>query len=396
MKAPLTLGALCAAIASGGLAAAEPAAAPAGEVVARTRLWLRLDPRADDAIGSVSVAARGDVDAEASAWIAGWPRDEGDPVTGDVRTLFVRDTFGPAWVAIGRQWTAIGGLRLETFDGATAGIGWDPVAVRARAGLARPDEGPGFGDALLAAAEAAVTAGDVSATVGASLERATDVAPRGRWTLAADWVPSADFTARAGATADAAARALVEARIEVGARPLDYVWIRGFARRTHLDRLLGADEILSAFAVAEAENEAGGVAEWRVVEAVSVRGEGAALGPAESRWRTGVDVRPAAGAWVGGEGTLLLDHDGRTAIARAGTRWPLVATLFGTADLVVAEGDDAWTRTGRLGLGLTPWEDWTLFGAFEAERSIAWRERYAGLVLLEYALGAPTRFGGIP
>jgi hypothetical protein len=391
------------------LSGAAPAEwTPPPEIAARTRLWLRLDPRfggdePEGAVGSVSVLARdGGTSAETSAWIAhapGSPLYADDPVSGDVRSLVVRQALGPAWVAVGRQWTAIGGLRLETFDGATAGLTMGAISVRGRAGLERPETGPGFGDRWTLGGEAAVAAGDASATVGVLLVRSTDVAPRTRWSAAFDWAPGEWTTLRAAATADVVARALVEARVEAAARPWEPLWLRAYARRTRVDQLLDPDDLLAVFAARDLD-EAGGVAEWHLTDALLVRGDGAALpdgdGYVGARWRGAVELRTAGGLYAGADGSLIFDRDGRTAEARVATRCPLWGSWFGTAEVVGVEGDHDSARVGRAGLGFEPWTGWSAYAAAEAERSDAWDRRLAGLVIFEHAVGAPPRFGGAP
>ncbi|MCB9536720.1 MAG: hypothetical protein H6704_10760 [Myxococcales bacterium] len=403
-------------------AAAQPAPAPAPDaaperaprVSARSRIYLRLDPSTvpdpdgriePAALGSFRVVARGEWDAEASGWIAHAPGSASfaeDALSGDVTTLLLARDFGAVELTLGRQWTPIGGQRLDALDGATATVHLDErLEVSARAGVGGLEPRKPYGDTPTFGGEARFEPIDHTRFSLGVVHAMPDEAPvRTRWTATGGYDMGSLFRAIAAATADVGARAVVDARLELTLRPTEGLWVRGYARHTRVDLLLEPDELLAVF-VEDLRDEFGGLVEWLAVSWVRLRLDAAAVYSEDrvggTRVRGGVDFYPIAGATVIAEGTLRLDRVGRSGTARLATRWPLWRTLFGTIEtLGDLDVDGEPAALARGGLGFEPFDGWFAYGAVEAAHTPRWPERLGGLVLLEHAFGAPVRWGGGP
>ena len=324
-----------------------------------------------------------------------------------MRTLFARRQFGEVRVAAGRQWTMVGGQRIQLVDGLTADWAFDPrVTGAVRLGRSGPKPGDAFGDANEFGVEARVEATEtLDIDVGVLHSRMDEAPARTRWTTVADYVTSPFWTARGAATADVAAVELVEARVELGARPREDLWVRAYARRADLSQLFAADELLAVFATTD-HDEIGGHAAWMKRPDLRLRLDVALVRSedrdAAGRYRAAADVYPKAGAWATGEGTLRLDRGGRSATLRAATRWPLGDTWFGSFELIgdriedVDEEDALHDVASRGGLGFEPWLGWAVYGALEAGAGGRFDQRIGGLVIVEQTHGAPVRWGVTP
>lgn len=416
MKARLAIaGALCLAAVAG--AAPEPAPAPEPaepppQVSARSGVVMRLDPRAPQdprgtmGLGFFRVLARDGYDAEAAGWVGHAPHAAGrddQVVSGDVNTLRLRAPLGPAWIEAGRHWTTIGGQRLTGLDGVTAGLSLgDALDVAVRGGLSLPLAGDVFGDGVEVGGEARLSFDGGFARLG--LLNATGDGPtRTRWTAAA--AHGVDGLDVSGAvTADVIERAVVDARLDAAAHPLDGVWLRGYGRYARLDALLPPTDLLSAFAP-DPRGELGAMAEWQPEARWRLRLDGAWAGVREddfgARWRAAVEWLPRPGVWTTVEGTARTERSGRSGLLRLAGRWPMRGTLFGTVDAMgdleaPGGGDRTLGGVARLGLGFEPWAGWLVYGALEGAHTPRWAERLGAVMVIEYALGAPVRWGGGP
>lgn len=412
MRAPaLCLSALClSALCLSALCLLAPAAHAEPAIDATSRIILRLDPRAPrDPRGTVGVglfrlAARGDLDVEASGWIAHAPHapeSDGAAVTGTVSTLRLRAPLGPAWVELGRHYNAIGGWRLTPLDGLSAGLALsEHLDLAARAGLGLPLLGDPLGETVEFGAEARLRLPDARVSLGVQNSRAEDVPVRTRWTLAADIAPGPDLSAAGAVTADVVERAVVDARLELAARPLDPLRLRGYGRYARVDALLPPGDLLAAFAP-DPRGEVGALAEYTVDPRWRLRLDGAWAGVREAdfgaRWRAAVEWLPGPGAWATLEGTARIERHGYSGLARIAGRWPIRGTLFATAE-ALADAEDHGEATdlgavARLGAGFAPADDWLVYAALDAAHTPRWTERLGGVVLVEYTLGAPVQWG---
>ncbi len=388
---------------------------PVPTVSARSRIYLRLDPSSvpdpdgriePAALGNFRLSAHGEWDAEASGWVAHAPGSASyaeDALSGDVTTLLLARTMGPLRLTLGRQWTRVGGQRLQAVDGITGTLALDRrVEVSARAGLGGLEPREPLGDTPELGAEARFspfTRGWFG--VGVIHQRPEDAHERTRWTLSGDWRGARErWQLMAVATADVDQRAVVDARLEAALRPGETVWLRAYGRHTRVDLLLEPDELLAVFAE-DLRDEIGALAEWLTVRWLRLRADAAVVYSEDrvggSRWRLGADLYPRAGATVIVEATARLDRVGRSGSARAAARWPLWRSIFATLETlgdVDVDGDPA--ALARAGAGFEPWEGWFAYGALEGARTPRWAGRLSGVVILEHAIGAPVRWGGGP
>lgn len=387
---------------------------PPPRISARSSIVMRLDPRAPQdprgtvGIGLFRVLARDGYDAEVSGWIGHAPHAPGRDdavISGDVSTLRVRAPLGPAWVEAGRHWTRIGGQRLTGLDGVTAGLAvGDRLDVALRAGLGLPLAGDAFGSAVEAGGEARMRFDGGFARLGVLSAHAGDTPDRTRWTAAGGYAVGETFDARGAVTADVIERAVVDARLELATRPVDALRLRGYGRYARIEALLPPGDLLAAFAP-DPRGELGALAEWSPDARWRLRLDGAWAGVREAdygaRWRAGVEWLPRPGVWAAVEGTARVERHGRAGMLRIAGRWPVRGTLFATVealgDLEIPSGEAARPGgVGRLGLGFEPWDGWLMYGALEGARTPRWPERLGGVVVVEYALGAPVRWGGGP
>lgn len=390
-------------------------------VVGRSRLYLRLDPAASHdpdgraepgALGTFSVLARGETEIEASGWLAHAPGAASyaeDSLSGDVRTLRASRRFGPLLVTGGRQWTMVASQRIGLVDGLTATYDltrWADLSFRG--GLSAPRPGELLGDGYEIGGGATVRPWEpLVLSLGALHERREDTPARSRWTGTADYFASPRLIARAAATADVTERALVEGRLEVSAQTTEALWTRLYARRTLPSLLLQADELLAVFAQDDRQ-EVGATGEYTLPRLTSVRlrGDLAIIRSldrdAAGRYRLGADFTPTAGTTATCEATVRLDRLGRSVTGRLAGRMPLRGTIFGTAELLGDSQEDRLAATvsrsmaARLGAGFEPAEGWLAYGSAEAGSSERWPSRLGGMVLVEYAFGAPVGYGGSP
>ena len=425
MRGPIPHPSLCSVVAALLLMAPPALAASAPEpretVTARSRLWLRLDPATQPdpdgsvepgAIGAFSVMARGETDIEASGWLAHAPGAASygeDSLSGDVRTLRASRRFGPLLVCGGRQWTTIGTQRIGLVDGLTASYDvarW--VDVSFRAGRTGPGPGDILGDGNEIGGAARFRPTDeLTLSLGALHERTDEAPARSRWTGTADYVWSMRYIARVAATADVTERALVEGRAELSANPRESLWTRLYARRTLPSLLLQADELLSVF-VQDDRQELGATAEYDLprTNTIRLRTDAALIRSvdrnAAGRYRAGIDYLPAQRTSATCEATVRLDRLGRSVTGRLATRWPIRGTIFGTGEVLGDSQEDNLEATvarsvaGRLGAGFEPAEGWLAYASAEAGSSERWPSRLGGMLILEYALGAPVGSGANP
>lgn len=404
---------VCALCVTAASAAPEPAPAPEPpRISARSGIVMRLDPRAPQdprgamGLGFFRVLARDGYDAEASGWIGHAPHAAGrddQPVSGDVDTLRLRAPMGPAWVEVGRHWSTVGGQRLTGLDGLTAGVALgDDLDVALRAGLGLPLAGAVFGEGAEVGGEARLAFDGGFVRLGLLNTTVDDGPTRTRWTAAAGhsigWLET-----HGAVTADVIERAVVDARLEATGT-LDDLWLRGYGRYARVDALLPPTDLLAAFAP-DPRGELGAVAEWRPEARWRLRLDGAWAGmrPTDfgARWRAAVEWLPIPGAWATVEGTARVEHHGRSGLLRLAGRWPMRGTLFGTVDAMgdIEAPGDGEARVGgvaRLGLGFAPWAGWLVYGALEGAQTPRWAERLGAVMVVEYALGAPVRWGGGP
>lgn len=384
------------------------------QISARSGIVMRLDPRAPQdprgtvGIGVFRVLARDGYDAEASGWIGYAPHAPGRDdavVSGDVSALRLRAPLGPAWVEVGRHWTRVGGQRMTGLDGVTAGIALGEVLdVAVRAGLGLPLAGDVFGESLEAGGEARLRFDGGFVSLGVLNAVMEDVADRTRWTLAGAWAAGDVFDARGAVTADVISRSVVDARLELASHPIEALRLRGYGRFARIEELLPPGDLLSAFAP-DPRGELGALAEWQLDPRWRLRLDGAWAGIRAddfgARWRGGVEWLPLPGVWATVEGTARVERHGTSGLLRVAGRWPVRGSLFGTVEALGdvedgSEGDVALGGVGRLGLGFEPWDGWLVYGALEGARTPRWHERLGGVMVVEYTLGAPVRWGGSP
>lgn len=413
---------MLAALALGAAPTPVPAEAPTSDEgpprwSVRSRLFMRLDPTLKpnpdgtaepSALGQFRLLARppqDGVEAEAAGWLGHAPGAApfaDDAVAGDVTTLRMRATWERVWLEGGRHWTTIGGLRLTRLTGVTAGIdlgqGFD---ASARLGLSGEEAHEFLGENLDFGGEVrARLPGHLRLTAGVLGTRPQDGATRTRWTGAVQWIPQETLEGRAAATLDATGRALVEGRVELMARPIEVMWLRGYGRYAALDQILPFGDLLAVFAP-DPRGELGGLAEWAVWEALQLRLDAAWVGIRDDhtggRLRAGIDMFPAVATRLTFEATATSTHTERTGLLRLAGRAPIKGSVFGTLETLAdfIEGREPG-GVGRVGAGFEPWAGWFAYGAVEVGRSERWEERLAGLVMLEHALGAPVRWGGAP
>lgn len=398
-------------LALAGVAGAEPAP-PA--VSARSSIVMRLDPRAPQdprgtvGIGLFRVLARDGYDVEAAGWIGHAPHAPGrddSPVTGDVSVLRLRAPYGPAWIEVGRQWTAVGGQRLTGLDGLTAGVRLgEHLEVAARGGLGLPLAGDAFGEAVEAGGEARLNIDGGFVRLGVLNAHADGLPTRTRWTMAAGQRWSDALDTHGAVTADVVSRAVVDARLEVAARPADALHLRGYGRYARIEELLPPGDLLAAFAP-DPRAELGALGEWQVDARWRLRVDGAYVGvrPTDvgARWRLAAEWLPGPGVWTTVEATARVEHHGRSGMLRVAGRWPVRGTLFGTVEALAdaespAGADTELGGVGRLGLGFEPVDGWLVFGAVQGAETPRWSERIGGVLVIEYTYGAPVRWGGGP
>ncbi|MBU0550669.1 hypothetical protein KKF91_10740 [Myxococcota bacterium] len=393
-----------------------PPPATPNQVIARSRVFMRLDPSArpapdgapvPSAVGSFQLRSLGDVDVEASGWVGHAPgaasRDD-QAISGDITSLLYRWGAGPLKLTLGRQWSSIGGQRYTALDGATARLSvGSRVEIAARVGLAGQEPRDAFGATQEAGGEIRLKPLR-GATIGLGVihQALEDVPSRTRWTLALDYAPSPWWSASSAATADVDAQALVDGRLELAARPWQSVWLRSYARHVRVDLMLAPDEMLALF-VEDVRDEAGLVVEHLISRAWRAHLDGGLVQskdrPGASRWRGGLAFRPRGGAAMGLDGAVRVDRLGYSTSGRLFARYPLRQTAYLTGealqDAAAAPGDAVeYASLTRLGVGFEPWAGWLAHGAVEAAASPRWSHRLAAMVLLEYAHGAPVRWGG--
>ena len=416
-----TLGAVVAALSA--LAAQAPGAARSEEDTAwlatRSRLYFFLDPEAralnpdaPTAIGIFSLAgAEGPMRAEASGWVGHGPggvletADGDELVTGDVRTLLIRYGTRRFWVSGGRLLTPLGTTDMETLDGVAGGVhvgGVDFAAVAARQG---PDPREVFGNAW-------VFGGAVNGDVGEAWRvglagrhrRYDDTNPQTQFTARAAFYPSPKYDVTARATASVEDPALAEARVDATTRVNDLLALGAFVQRSDIRAMLPPDELLAVFAHDD-RNEAGTRADWVVVPSVATHTEVAAIYSKDrtlaGAGRLGADWRPGNGTIVTADGEERFDPSAIRTTLRTALRTPFSQTTSGTLELVGDRAANAveatWNGAGRVGVSVNPFDAWSFFAALESGVGDSFPNgRLGGLLLIEYATGAPVRWGGQP
>jgi hypothetical protein len=422
MRRVLTPGRLCG-LSALALAALSPAAARADEdtawLAARSRLYFyldpearALDPNAPTAIGMFSLAgAEGAMRAEASGWVGHGPGgviedpDGASIITGDVRTLLVRYATRRYWVNGGRMLTPLGTTDMESLDGVAGGVhlgGIDLAAVAARQG---PDPREAFGDAWVFGGSIGGEFADAwRLSLAGRHRRYDDTNPETQFTARAGYYPSATFDVTARATAAVENTALAEARVDATKRLNDDLAFGGFVQRNDLRAMLPPDELLAVFAHDD-RSEAGARADWVVLPSVATRAEVAAV-YGEDRTlagagRLGADWRPGNGTIITADGEERLDPSEVRTTLRTALRTPFSAETSGTFELVGDRANNAretrWNGAGRVGVVYNPFDAWSLYTALESGVGDAFPNgRLGGMLFVEYAAGAPVRWGGLP
>lgn len=368
-----------------------------------------LDPNAPSAVGMFSLAgAQGGLRAEASGWVghgAVGVMETDEPVSGDVRTLSLRYGTRRYWVAGGRMLTPLGTTDLETLDGVAGGVRLGGVNFGAVAARQGPDPREVFGDAWVFGGD---ISGDVNDTWRLGLatrhRRYDETNPETQFTARAGFYPSDRFDMTARATATVETPALAQARLEATGRVTPALSLGAFAQRSDIRAMLPPDELLAVFAH-DSRNEAGARGDWMVFEKLTTHGELAAVQSTDRLFggtgRLGADWRPGNGTVLTADGEQRFDPaDARTTV-RTALRTPFTQTTSGTLEVVgdraVSADDTDWNGAGRVGLSVNPFDAWSFFAALETGVGAAFPNgRLGGLLLVEYASGAPVRWGGQP
>lgn len=385
-------------------------------LAARSRLYFFLDPEAraldpdaPSAIGMFSLAgAQGAMRAEASGWVGHGPvgvMETTGNVSGDVRTLLVRYGTRKYWVSGGRMLTSLGTTDMETLDGIAGGVhlgGLNFAAVAARQG---PDPREVFGDAWVFGGDINGEFGDAwRVGLGTRHRRYDDTNPETQFTARAGFYPSEKFDVAARATAAVETPTLAQARVDATGRITPDLSLGAFAQRSDIRAMLPPDELLAVFAHDD-RNEAGTRADWIVIPAVATHAEVAAIYGTDRAMagtgRLGADWRPGNGTILTADGEQRFDPSEARTTLRTALRTPFNSITSGTLEFVGDRAVDAtetvWNGAGRVGVAVTPFDAWSFYAALESGVGEAFPNgRLGGLLLIEYAAGAPVRWGGQP
>ncbi len=387
-------------------------------MAARSRLYFfldpearALDPHAPSALGVFTLGAgEGSFRAEASGWVGNGPVSTMEagpdtPVSGDVRTLVVRYGTSRAWVAGGRQLTAIGTTDLDTLDGVSGGLRFGTFTADAVAARQGPDPRHAFGNGWVFGGDLNDQITDeLRAGLGARHRRFDDTNPETQFTARFGYTPSAVWDLGARARAAVETPALVEVRADASYRPLDTLSFDAYAQRTDIRAFLPPDDILSVFAQ-DQRNQAGARTDYSLTSTVNTHLE--LLGTLATEramaggGNAGLDWHPRSGELLAAEGEQRYDPSATRSTLRTNGRVPFSANTAGTFELVGDRAQSAtdakWNGAARLGVSVTPFTEWSFFGAIEGGLGDAFPDgRLGGLLFVEYAAGAPVRWGGLP